>query len=338
MAGKVRDPAIARALGQVTATLGEHLPAARSRIMVACSGGPDSVATLALLRLLSKKQSWSLVLGHIHHGLREASDSEAALVRQLALKFDLEVAVTRLELARGAGLPARARRARRTALREQADKLGATQIALGHTATDQTETVLMHLTRGAGLDGLAAMPVADGLWVRPVLGISRDTTRELCQLMDLPFVDDPTNRDRSHLRVRIREVVLPLLREQNPKLDAAVGSLATIARDADRAINSWVARELAARRVTAEAFSWRIDGFAELPRAVRTGFIRAACRAGGAGLEACGRAKVAEIERSILVVERTHHTSSAARKPRRWQLTGGLQVCVNVHGLHLTNT
>ncbi len=330
-----RNPVIAWALGRVAAMLGDSLPGPHTNLLVACSGGADSVAMLGLLRLMANKRKWSLFIGHIHHGLRQASDGEAERVVALGQQLGVPVRVTRLELEAGPGLPARARDARRAALAGLADEFGAPFVALGHTATDQTETVLMHLTRGAGLDGLAAMPVCDGRWLRPVLGISRAKTRELCELFAFPFVDDPTNRDHDHLRVRIREVVLPLLRGQNPRLDDAVGSLARVARDADVAIAEWVSREVQERHQGPN--SWRIDRLGSLPRAIRTGFIREVCRLAGAGPEACGHRKVAEIERAIVVVERTRGTSSAARKPRVWQLSGGYQLCVDVSGLHLTD-
>jgi len=288
---------------------------------------------LGLLRLLARKRQWSLAIGHVHHGLRDASDAEARHVEDLGRAFELPVIVTRLALAPGSGLPARARTARRQALLAAAREVGASWIALGHTSTDQTETVLMHLTRGAGLDGLAAMPVSEQPWFRPLLGISRATTRELCSLLELSFVDDPTNTDTQHLRVRIREQVLPVLRAQNPKLEDAVFGLSQVVRDADTAIVNWVTREMRERRQGDQ--SWRTQGFAELPRAVRTFFVRQVCQLAGAEPGACGRAVVAEIERAITVVERTRGSSAAELKPRSWAISARIRLVLDVLGLRV---
>lgn len=304
-------------------------PGLGETLLVACSGGADSVALLGLLRLLARKRRWSLALAHVHHGLREESDAEAQHVEEIGRALGFPVVVTRLALAPGSGLPARARVARRQALQATAAEVGASWIALGHTSTDQTETVLMHLTRGAGLDGLAAMPVSEQPWIRPLLGISRAKTRELCGLLGFTFVDDPTNLDTQHLRVRIREQVLPVLRAQNPKLEDAVFGLSQVVGDANTAIAQWATKEMQQRQ-QADCQSWRIQGFAELPRAVRACFVRQVCQLAGAEPGACGRAVVAEIERAITVVERTRGSSAAELKPRRWAISASIRLVLDV--------
>src|SRR5690606_3440699 len=143
--------------------------------------------------------------------------ADARLVRDLAGDLGLPASVHRLALARGPGLPARARQARQRALVEVARSVGANVIALGHTATDQAETVLLHLCRGTGPAGLGGMrPIrpwlasateseaASGVLWRPLLHLDREQTRALARAMALPFVDDPTNLDPSHPRVRVR--------------------------------------------------------------------------------------------------------------------------------------
>lgn len=298
-------------------------------VHVACSGGPDSVALLGLLHLLAPGERLRLSVGHVDHGLRPASAEEAELVRRLAEGRGLPFALDRLELSPGPGLPARARQARRAALREQARRQGAAFVALGHTATDQAETILLHLARGAGLPGLAAMaelePWGEGAedlasgWLRPLLALERHETRELAERLQLPFVDDPTNLDRSHPRVRMRLELLPALRELNPRVEAAFARTAAHARQAEDALQQWVDRELRARRrppadacdpipipapahvpgPVTSAPRWSTEGMAELPAAVRTRIVRRVCQAAGAPDDALPARTLASIDDAL---------------------------------------
>lgn len=378
-----RHPSIARALGSCrrglaalrSPTLGHarepHGAAAPVRIHVACSGGPDSVALLGLLCLLAPRERLRLSVGHVDHGLRPASADEAALVRRLADDRGLPFELDRLALTPGPGLPARARQARRAALREQARRQGAAFVALGHTATDQAETILLHLARGAGLPGLAAMaelepwgdageaiegaprrpatpepeppnddrlaprahaPGTAGGWLRPLLALDREQTRDLAQRLRLPFVDDPTNFDRAHPRVRMRLELLPALRELNPRVELALARSAVHARQAEEALQSWVERELRARRCTssprdvapAHATShrpvppasapaaaadprpvtsgarWSTEGMAALPVAVRLRIVRRVCQAAGAPDDALAARTLASIDDALV--------------------------------------
>jgi tRNA(Ile)-lysidine synthetase-like protein len=220
------------------------------RVLIACSGGPDSLALLGVMELLAPSLEVTLAVGHVDHGLRVSSALEAAQVEALAARRGLPFAGARLELAVGAGLPARARRARRAALEALAAGCGAGWIALGHTATDQAETVLMHMVRGAGLEGLAGMAAIEGRWLRPLLRITRAEAAALCGRLGLGLaaIDDPTNHDERHLRVELREAVLPRLRARNPRLERAISALTGQARDAEDALAGWAAREEAGRR------------------------------------------------------------------------------------------
>lgn len=331
-------------------------------VHVACSGGPDSVALLGLLQLLAPKEGLRLSVGHVDHGLRPASADEAALVQRLAGALDLRCAVARLGLDPGPGLPARARSARRAALREQARAMGAAFVALGHTATDQAETMLLHLARGAGLEGLAAMAEhdpwddggaggAEGGWLRPLLSLSREHTRALATRMELPFVDDPTNEQREHPRVRIRHELLPVLRELNPRVELALARTASHARAAEDALQAWAEHELRLRRRGPEAAPptedgrspgasphtpttdvrsttgvtsgprWSTEGMEALPSAVRTRLVRRVCRAAGAPEDALSASTLASIDDAL-----------ARPGPRRtWDLHPYLRLCV-AHG------
>ncbi len=334
-----RHPTIARALGEVRRSLTVDDEAAEGlswlrgrRLVVACSGGPDSLALLGLLGLLAPGLGIGLVVAHVDHGLRSTSSAEAEAVVRLAAERGLAARVVRLELAPGAGLPARAREARRAALLGVAAEVDAGHVALGHTATDQAETVLMHMTRGAGLDGLAAMPAIDGPWLRPLLGVSRAEAAALCRRLGFAPVDDPTNHDERHLRVAIREAVLPRLRAQNPRLERAIGALAGQARDAEEALEGWAAREEASRR---GAEGWSTEGLAALPRAIRTRVLRRILRAGGATLEAIGAEVVAAVDRAVVARARAAGGTGDALRPRGWDVDPGLRLVLGPWGLRL---
>lgn len=243
-----RSVEVARALGPLRRTLAE----ARARIgatgatgtigvLVAVSGGADSMALFGLLDRVARADALRLVIGHVDHGLRASARAEAELVMASARARGHAHACARLSIAAGPGLPARARELRRAALLELAEQHGAQLVALGHTATDQAETVLLHLCRGAGPEGLAAMaPVepwtskqhggsrrlAPGSWTRPLLHLTRDETRALALQLGLPFVDDPGNDAIEHPRVRIRHRVLAELRELNPQVELRIAAAA----------------------------------------------------------------------------------------------------------------
>jgi len=290
-------PTIAAALGSVRQCL-QNL--GLGRILVACSGGPDSVALLGLLLRLRASMGVRLAVGHVDHGLREASAAEGQAVAAVAARYGLEFRGVRLELARGPGIPARARERRRAALQMIAAELACDAIALGHTATDQAETMLLHLTRGAGLEGLAAMSAlepGDPLpWVRPVLHLTRAQTRELAARMGLGFVDDPTNEDVGHPRVAVRSGVLPVLRGFRPGAELAMAAAAEHARDAQDAVMWVVKRELLERRLPD---GWSLRNFRALPVAIRTAWLRAVCAAEGVDMSSLGRRTIASIDRSL---------------------------------------
>lgn len=221
-----RHPDIARALGLVRPVL-EAAGLEGRRVVIACSGGRDSLALLALADCLRHALRLELCVGHVDHGLRPESAAEAVLVQELAHGFGHPVRTVELQLERGPNLAERAREARRGALEALAAEWDAYAIALGHTATDQAETVLMNLTRGTGLLGLCGMRTHQPPYVRPLLALDRNDTRRLCEHFELGFVDDPSNEAADAARIRIRRGVIPLLEEQNPQAVAAIAGAAT---------------------------------------------------------------------------------------------------------------
>ncbi len=214
-------------------------------VLVAVSGGADSVALLHLLGALAP--AWRLVLRvlHVDHQLRPDSARDADFVRALGARLGVPVEVATVAVDPRGSVEAAARQARYAALEACADRLGAQRIALGHTADDQAETVLMRLLEGVGVRGLAGIPPVRGRLIRPLLDCRRaDLVTEL-RRAGLPWVEDPTNRDPKFLRNRVRHELLPLLAESyNPEIATALVRVAALARDAVGALDRAATAEL----------------------------------------------------------------------------------------------
>lgn len=173
-----------------------RFPEPGTHVWCAVSGGPDSMALL----VLAVQADLVVTAVHVDHGLRPGSSAEADLVARAAAELGAGFERREIKVAPGPNLEARARAARYAALPEGA--------LLGHTADDQAETMLLNLLRGAGPEGMAAMRADER---RPILALRRAETAALCQELGLETVDDPTNRDRSLRRNRVRHELLPLL-------------------------------------------------------------------------------------------------------------------------------
>ncbi len=171
-------------------------PSAGTAVTAAVSGGADSLALL----VLAVRAGCVVTAVHVDHGLRPGSADEADVVAAAATRYGASFRAERVRVEAGANLEARARQARYAVLPEA--------VMTGHTTDDQAETVLLHLLRGAGLDGLAAMTPGTR---RPILGLRRADTVALCRLEGLVPVRDPSNTDPAFRRNRVRHEVLPLL-------------------------------------------------------------------------------------------------------------------------------
>jgi tRNA(Ile)-lysidine synthase len=176
-------------------------------VVVACSGGADSVALLAL----AVDAGLGPVAVHVDHRLRAGSTAEADHVRVLARRLGAGFLAERVGVDEGTNLEARARDARYAALERARVAVGADVVLVGHTADDQAETVLLNVLRGAAATGLAGMAPRRGTLVRPLLHVRRGDTRALCAGLGLDVLVDPMNDDRAFRRVAIRHDVLPLL-------------------------------------------------------------------------------------------------------------------------------
>ncbi len=183
------------------------------RIVIGCSGGPDSVALVALA---ARTQRAATVV-YVDHGLRPLSASDFEIVRVVADRFDFASIMTTVVVDDSSNVEARARDARMQALEEVRRSCDAAEIWLAHTLDDQAETVIAAMLRGSGLAGLAAMASRRGRTVRPLLGVRRDVLREICRELHLATVDDPMNHDQRFLRVWIRDTLLPELNERTSR-------------------------------------------------------------------------------------------------------------------------
>lgn len=202
---------------RVLATIRRHgLLHGGETVLVAVSGGADSVALVHLLHELIPVLRLSLHVAHIHHGLRREAEADADFVgrlcERLAVPYHLERVAVRKEPP-WEGLEAEARRARYAALLARARAVGAHRVATGHTADDQAETVLMRLLQGAGPRGLAGIAPVRGPLIRPLLETRRIEIERHLRQRGLDWVEDPSNRDPRFLRNRIRHEILPFLGE-----------------------------------------------------------------------------------------------------------------------------
>jgi tRNA(Ile)-lysidine synthase len=202
------------------------------RVCVACSGGPDSVALAALLDRLAREDGYDVVLAHVNHGVRASAAQDECVVLSVAARLGRRVVVARPRAAGDdeAGL----RETRYAALAQVADAAGASAVATAHTAEDQTETVLLALFRGTGVDGLAGMPPRRPLTervelVRPVLRVTHAELATELRRSALPYALDPSNEQTRYRRNALR-APLAVLREEFPRLDRAVARCAAIVR------------------------------------------------------------------------------------------------------------
>lgn len=215
---------------------------AGSGVLVALSGGPDSLALLDLLAVLSRERELRLHALTIDHGLRGGSSAEAAAASALAERIGVSSEVLSLGLEATSNVQELAREARLAALEQTRVRLGFDLIALGHTADDQAETVLLRLLRGAGPRGLAAMAPRRGALVRPLLGSRRAELEAWLQTRGLEPLRDPSNELPRYARNRLRQVVLPELAAENPRVVEALCRLAASCREEHEALEALAAK------------------------------------------------------------------------------------------------
>ncbi|MDQ3615315.1 MAG: tRNA lysidine(34) synthetase TilS [Actinomycetota bacterium] len=203
-------------------------------VLVACSGGADSLALLAATIFEARRKPWHVVGVTVDHGLQDDSRERAdEVVVQMAGLGAHETAMVRVEVtASGQGPEAAAREARYAMLSEIAERAGSTVVLLGHTRDDQAETVLLGLTRGSGGRSVAGMRPAFQPYRRPLLEVTRVQTEAACRAEGIDFWRDPHNEDPRFTRARIRQRVMPMLEEElGPGVAAALARTAEMLRE-----------------------------------------------------------------------------------------------------------
>ncbi len=249
-------------------------------VIVACSGGADSLALSYAVAKEAKKLAIKVVGITVDHQLQSGSGTQAESLVQQFTSMGISISeIIPVTVEVTDGMEASARRVRYQALDRAADKYGARVIFLGHTRDDQAETVLLGLARGSGTRSLSGMAPVMGKYVRPLLGITRSQTLAACQESGLKAWQDPHNQDRQYLRVRLRLDALPSLEETiGPGVGAALARSAALLRDDADALDEWAGREIQALN----AQSMDTAHLAGLPRGVRSRVIRLGIYAAGA--------------------------------------------------------
>ena len=250
-------------------------------VVVACSGGADSLALLAATVFEARKAGWRVIGATVDHGLQEGSAPHAdRVVAQMAqLGADETVAVRVTVDPGGRGIEAAAREARYAVLAEVASRLGSLVVLLGHTLDDQAETVLLGLVRGSGGRSIAGMRHAFDEFRRPLLEVTRAQTEAACSAEGIEAWEDPHNLDPRFTRARVRHRVLPVLEQElGPGVAAALARTAD-SLQADLAALDQAADECLATVSTADGLM--VTELALRPVAVRTRVLRLAALAAG---------------------------------------------------------
>ena len=253
-----------------------------ARILIGVSGGPDSMALLSILAEMRPKWDLDLMVLHCHHGLRAAADEEEAFVRAWSKKlgcpfFRRKLPVRNFQRVSGKSLQEAARELRYRAFLEVAKLKKADRVALAHTANDQAEEVLISLIRGAGLGGLAGIPVRRGPVIRPLIKTFRKELLDYLSAKKIPFKEDASNRDFRYLRARVRHHLLPELKKYSPNILVQLNQTAGLLQKDDEYLQEKVdhlAGALLSRQ--GQTISIRRSGLTGLPRALGSRIIQKA--------------------------------------------------------------
>ena len=249
-------------------------------VIVATSGGADSLALAAAVLLESQTRSINPIAAIIDHSLQpNSADVAQAAKNELNKVGYTNIEIRRVEVDGKDGMEASARRARYAALDEIARSHNAAAIFLGHTKDDQAETVLLGLARGSGTRSLSGMAQRIDNYRRPLLSITRAQTEAACDEAGIKYWRDPHNQSMEFTRVRVREVVLPTMeKEIGPGITDALSRSARLLRDDADALDQW--SEEAFEELAPD--SMEIAALEALPRAIRTRVMRKAIYLAGA--------------------------------------------------------
>lgn len=275
-----------------------------AKLIVAVSGGPDSMALLGVLTALRPRWDLDLLVLYCHHGLRTAADEEEIFVRTWAERWacpfhSRKLSVRSFQAERGLSLEEAARALRYRAFEEIIDQEKADRLALAHTANDQAEEVLISLIRGAGLGGLAGMPMKREQFIRPLLAIYREEITRYLEDQNIPFRLDQSNRDQHFLRARVRHHLLPELQRYSPNMLTQLNRTALLLQ-ADEAYLQEKARSLGETLLQCDSAGIILSrsALAVLPQAIGSRVIQQALSKGPSGLRHIGSSHILSILRA----------------------------------------
>jgi tRNA(Ile)-lysidine synthase len=269
---------------------------AGDKVIVAVSGGADSLALAYALSAEAEKVAITVIGVTVDHQLQAASSVQAEKVVAQLSKFGLSCVIKKVTVDIKEGLEASARKVRYEALSEVAEKENAVAVFLGHTKDDQAETVLLGLARGSGTRSLSGMAHHNGIYVRPLLEITRTQNEEFCKEVGLDYWNDPHNQDSQFTRVRVRTEALPVLEKSiGPGISDALARSAHLLRDDADALDHWAQRE----EIHLDLLDLDCSHLETLPRAIRTRILRAAIYAAGAPSGSVSAEHVSAVEALI---------------------------------------
>ena len=278
------------------------------RVLVALSGGPDSVYLLCYLLEIRESRALTLFAAHVNHNLRGAeSDGDEAFCRDLCGRFGVPLEVLSADVKKaakeaGKGVEEAARDIRYAFFEKTADRFACDKIALAHNADDNAETVIWNITRGSGVKGISGIPPVRGRIIRPLIGLPKSEIKESLEKRGIEYRVDSTNEETVYTRNKIRRRVIPELKELNPSFLEAVSRLSEAAREDERFIC-----EAAAAVETDD-----VSEIAALPKALKNRVIAARIE------KACGfTADSGMVERVAALLESGKTSKSAVLKNGR---------------------
>jgi tRNA(Ile)-lysidine synthase len=253
---------------------------AGDNVLVAVSGGADSLALAAAVLKESQEFAITPIAVTIDHQLQSGSGEQAEKVESQLKEMGYgKVISKKVMVTTESGLEAGARDARYQALSSCASQEKATKVFLGHTRDDQAETVLLGLARGSGTRSLSGMAAENGIYIRPLLNITRDQTVAACKELGIEPWNDPHNGNTEFSRVKVRAEVLPVMEEKlGPGIAAALSRSASILRDDADALDEIAQIEISG----SDLANLDCEHLATLARAIRSRVLRAAIYSAGA--------------------------------------------------------
>lgn len=215
------------------------------KLVLAVSGGPDSIFMLDILNKIKEKIQFEIVVAHVNHMIREEANSDEEYVRKICEKKEIEFYSKRIDVIKYAnnkkiGTEEAGRKVRYEFFEEILEKTNSNKIALAHNKNDKVETIIMNLLRGTGTLGLKGIePIRDNKYIRPIIEINRNQIEKYCEENNLQPRIDKTNFENIYTRNKIRNVVIPYIeKEFNPNIIEGISRLSEIATEEDDYLNS----------------------------------------------------------------------------------------------------